>query len=225
MTFTGWVWGTDAATLDALLSAFAAEPPQIGFANDEVLTPFQWRRSDAFAAVEDGTVELEPTPPIELLLSRPGLAPDYFLWSGYSFASAALREVLALPPEVVRYLPVDARHSTPDVIAQDYRNMTPVQVRPLIDLRQTAHERVPMQRRDGSIGEGVLLTPERRQYWRDDFAADVPLFRAAHSQAIIAGDALAERVLAAGMTGVAFQDVTSDRAQRELVLKKAAATG
>ncbi|MBC9032855.1 hypothetical protein IAG41_10670 [Sphingomonas sp. JC676] len=76
-----------------------------------------------------------------------------------------------------------------------------------------------MQRADGSIGEDILLTPERRQYWRTDFVADAPLFRVVHSGAIVVDDALAGRVLAAGATGIVFQDVTSDRAQAGLVLK------
>jgi hypothetical protein len=223
--FSGWLWSLDADTLDDLLRGAQADPPQIGFANDAALLPMQQRLLDRLAATENGDVRLDQFGPVELAVTRRGFAPDYFVWGGISFASAALRQVLALSPDVIEYYPVNADRSRPDVIARDYRIMHPVAVRPLIDLQHTPHERLPVQRSDGSIADAILLTPERRQYWRNDFVADVPLFRAAHSHAIVAEDTLAERILAAGMTGVVFQDITSDRAQREFVLKKVAAAG
>lgn len=39
-----------------------------------------------------------------------------------------------------------------------------------------------------------MLDPEVRQSWRENFVADVPLFRAAHSTALIVDDAIAARV-------------------------------
>jgi hypothetical protein len=219
MAFDGWVWGIDAATFGRLIECTDGDPPRLFLANQAEILPIQQAWLDRLARGGDGPISFAALPLVQLVVDCPDFAPDYFVWGGLSFVSAALREALALAPGVVEYLPVDASRSRPEVIARDYRVMSPLFVRSLIDLKHTAHERVPVQRADGSIGEEVLLTPERRQYWRTDFEADVPLFRAAHSGAIVADDAVAGRVLAAGATGVAFQDVTSDRAQSELVLK------
>jgi len=219
MTFTGWVWSIDRATLDRMIECTDADPPRIAFANQGDILPIQKVWLDRLARAGDGPVSLAALPPVDLVIDCPDFAPDYFVWGGLSLVSATLREALALPPGIAEYLPVDAGRSRPEAIAQDYRVMNPLLVRPLVDLKRTAHERVPVQRADGSIGEDILLTPERRQYWCADFTADVPLFRAAHSGAIIADDELADRVLAAGATGAVFQDVTSDRAQSTLVLK------
>jgi hypothetical protein len=219
MAFTGWVWGMDGATLGRLIECTDADPPRIAFANQAAILPVQQAWLDRLAQGGDDPVSFAALPPVQLVVDCPDFAPDYFVWGGLSLVSAALRATLALSPGMVEYLPVDARRSRPEVIARDYRVMNPLLVRPLIDLKRTPHERLPVQRADGSIGEDILLTPERRQYWRADFVADAPLFRVAHSGAIVVDDALAGHVLAAGATGVVFQDVTSDRAQSALVLK------
>lgn len=218
MAFRGWIWTVDASTLQSLVEATLAEPPRIRFANQAALLPGHGRWSDQLAATQNGSVSLPPLPPVEMVLDLPGFAPDYFQWGGFSFASAALRAQLALPADVVEYLPVDTRSCRPEAAARDYQVMNPVRVRPIIDLARTAHERAPMQRWDGTIGDGVILPPEQPQYWQSGFMADAPLFRAAHSHAIIVDDALARRLLSEGLTGLAFQDIASTRGQAETVL-------
>ncbi|MEJ2408208.1 MAG: hypothetical protein P8Y48_02435, partial [Novosphingobium sp.] len=161
-----------------------------------------------------------PLPPVQLEIDCAGFAPDYFVWGGLNYVSARLRAIIDLPDGFVEYLAVDARKSRPEVIAQDYRIMNPLMTRSLVDLERTAHEVLETVRMDVSTETVVVLTPEHREYWREGFVPDVPLFRMRYRGRIVADDAIATGVLEAGVTDVVFRDYVCDEAQTAIALKR-----
>ena len=161
-----------------------------------------------------------PTP--VLVIGQPGFAPDY-IWAGLHFASARLRDALGLGPEAIEYRDVDTSGSVPAARAADYRMFRVVHDADPVDLA-AMHGHEPDRAADGSPTLAWLLsvtgphaTP-RRTVWRAGFVPPAPLFRDRTGR-LIATDALAGRVMRAGLADVVFQDVTSEAALHGLAFR------
>lgn len=156
-----------------------------------------------------------PFPPdfIQPRLRMPvsGFAPDYFRVGRVTLASRRLREALNQATEAVQYHPVALVAGGPDAWQQDYLWMNIVACHPAIDLERASYE----------MGEGTVSTTGEKfrhiQFYermviRDDIAPSAELFRVAEDfTTVLASDALAERAMRAGCTGIAFEDPATYR--------------
>jgi hypothetical protein len=154
-------------------------------------------------------------------IADPDFARDYFERGGLRCVSGRLRQVLGLTAQTIRYRDIDLDGSPPAVHAQAYQAFQVVPFADPIDWARTPCEILEYQRPDGSIRRQrvpahPMLRP--RTFWREDFMAPAALFRT--PVGIWAVDELAARVMGAGITDVQFQDVTSERAQTEEVLRQ-----
>ena len=157
-----------------------------------------------------------------LAITDPSFAPN-LVWAGLHFASARLREALGLGPDVVEYRAVDASGSAAAAQAADYQVFRVVREADPVDLaRMYGHE--PDRGADGRPTSAWLLSvhgphaPPRQTVWREGFVAPAPLFRDASGR-LMATEALAERVMRAGLADVAFQDVVSEASLRGLAFR------
>lgn len=151
---------------------------------------------------------LPGSPHLFISLPRRNFAPDFFTFGPYSFASRRLRDVLALSERVVQYWPVELLAGTVEAEAQDYRWMRVLPVRLAMDWarsvckfrimtgRNTGHRLLITTNRVRRFAVKPGLRPAAELSWAAEDCGPGPL----------ATDALAERVLRAGCTGVAFQD-------------------
>jgi hypothetical protein len=127
-------------------------------------------------------------------------------------ASLRLRRALGLTDAVIRYRDIDIEQSPPADCIQEYRAF---------------HIVAPADPTDGSRTAGQLLGkqwllahplnpdgPPRRIYWRDDFVPPATLFRA------FGAPPSADTVMRAGIIDLVFKDITSDRAQTAVVLRR-----
>lgn len=156
-----------------------------------------------------GTYETMPLPPgfpkVVMYFPSNGFAPDYFSFGSYKFCSARLRDVLAQPSDVVNYTPIDFRCQGTKALAQDYQRMRVIAVQPAMDMARslyTADDEVDPASEDAArwvrnIDKIVL---------REDFVPRTEIFcMAERITDVLATDALAERVLKAGCTGLSFE--------------------
>ena len=162
-----------------------------------------------------------PTP--HLVITHGQFAPDY-LWPGIHLASARLRAAFDLGPAAIEYRDVDTSGSTAQVQAADYKVFRVVQQADPVDLRRThGHEPDRDAHGDPTVAWMTSITgphaPPRPTVWRDGFVPPAPLFRDRHGR-FIATDALADRVMRAGISDVTFQDVTSEASLRALTLRQ-----
>lgn len=201
-----WHMGPSLAVMRQASRLETRQPPQLFIANHD-------RLGDA--------VEREAVVP-ELVVRQPRFAPD-LLWCRVRFASARLREVLALDEDAIRYRPVDASGSTPAARAADYRWFEARHSADPIDYPAT-YRVEPERDADGSISLAWKLSvsgphaPPRAMVWLEDFVPPAPLFRDADG-VLLATEVLADRVMRAGLTDVAFQDVSSPEALERLVFR------
>lgn len=142
-----------------------------------------------------------PTPILEI--KAPNFAPSYLYTHGVQFASRRLRDVMALPPETATWSPVDMGGSTDEAKAQDYREMHLLAELDAIDAARTDYDTMQVPCGDGLV-DGRKMA--RSIYWRDGFEPSHELFWARNSNLVVATDAFAARVLAAGFDDVAFYD-------------------
>ena len=161
-----------------------------------------------------------PTP--HLVITHGQFAPDY-LWSGIHLASARLRAAFDLGPAAIEYRDVDTAGSTAQVRAADYKVFRVVQRADPVDLRRMhGHEPDRDVHGDPTTAWTTSITgphaPSRPTVWRDGFVPPAPLFRDGHGR-FIATDALADRVMRAGISDVMFQDVTSEASLHALTLR------
>lgn len=201
-----WHMGPSLAVMRQASRLQTRQPPQLFIANHDRL---------------GDTLEREAVVP-ELVVRKPGFAPD-LLWCGVQFASARLRKVLALDEDAIRYRPADASGSTPAAQAADYRSFEPRHTADPIDYPAT-YGVEPERDADGSISLawklsvcGPHATP-RAMVWLEHFVPPAPLFRDAGGM-LLATEVLADRVMRAGLTDVAFQDVSSPEALERLVFR------
>ncbi|MGI9449510.1 MAG: imm11 family protein [Geminicoccaceae bacterium] len=160
-----------------------------------------------------GPVDVETWVPRTLIIQDDTFAPDFFVQTAW-FVSKRLREVMELGSDVAQYLPINTDQCHEAGKRQDYMIMDTFAVREAIDPVRSDIEFM----HHGEADAPQVLSVENI-VWREDFVADVPIFRDPRDQRFFATDAFAERVMRAGITDMVFQDVTSEQAQHELVLK------
>lgn len=145
-------------------------------------------------------------PPTRLVMPLAEYAPDYFTFGPHVFCSRRLREVLAQPREVLRFLPVDVVAGRRAVRIQDYREMHILAQQPAMDMQKSVYQ----------TSEIVQHTTERalkRVRWIellvliDGLQPRTEIFRADETKRFtLVTDALAARVLRSGCTGLSFRD-------------------
>ena len=160
----------------------------------------------------------EDFPATRLRITRSDIAPD-LLGLCYSLASRRLRDVLAQPDDVVQYLPVDASESRPNVQAQDYRVMRLLRRQTVVDLAASevefdeilADDPTQPPRRFPWFTTRIILADASPRYEIFTDTVDVGTWYCT--------DALAQRVLEQGCTGVDFLLPESDTPGGEEMIK------
>lgn len=145
----------------------------------------------------------------QLHMPKHGFAPDYLVVGQTTIASSRLREALAQPSSAVQYFPIDIHTGGVDARAQDYRWINVLACHPAINMADTR-----CQMKEGinyQTGETFrFIQSYNSMVIRDDIDPNAELFRVAEDlTTVLASDALAERVLRAGCTGIAFEDPTT----------------
>lgn len=145
-------------------------------------------------------------PRVRIALTQTNFAPDYFGHDGFYFCSRRLRDALAQPKDVIQFLPIDLVAGGDAVRAQDYRRMHILAQQPAMDiarsdcrLKEVTHQVTgKVFTRVDRIDRFVLL---------DGLEPHTEIFHPEEAGSnILVTDALAARVLAAGCTGLEFQD-------------------
>lgn len=146
-----------------------------------------------------------------LYMPPKGFAPDYFGTSIYDFVSRRLRDTLSLPENVAQYIPVELLSGGPEVWAQEYCWMNILACYPAIDLQRSVCK--IKERTRFTTGETYRVAGSyERMVIRDDITPGAELFRVAEDlTTVLASDALAERVMRSGCTGIAFEDPATAR--------------
>ena len=138
-------------------------------------------------------------------------APDFWRFGSYDFASCRLRDALAQPTDAIQFLPFDLMRASAAARAQDYQWMRVLPRQPAMDIARSDCEVADYI--NGRTGEpGKYLRRIDRFALLDGVVPHTEIFRLDESPAfILATDALAERVLRAGCTGMEFSDPTNLR--------------
>lgn len=147
----------------------------------------------------------------QLHMPAKGFAPDYFGTGIYKFVSHRVREAFALPDSIAQYIPIELLSGGAEARAQKYHWMNLLACYPAIDLQRSSYTMS-----DGltyATGEKLrYINSYERMVIRDDIAPSAELFRVAEDlTTVLASDALAERVMRAGCTGIAFEDPATAR--------------
>ena len=150
-------------------------------------------------------------------------APDFFGIGARRFVSWRFREAVGAMPDVVEYGRISLASGGPQSVAQDYRILRVLSSQPVMDLERSTYARRSHTRRDGRTFHWIAdvdayvpradLVPETDIFWDRVFLVT-----------LIAVDALAERVMQAGCTGIRFQDPTT-RGVLNGVIRYRTATG
>jgi hypothetical protein len=180
---------------------------------------------DACSEGERELLEFDGMPTPAFRIADSAFKLDYFQEARLYCASLRLRQALALTDDIIRYRDIDLVQSPPTVRAQEYQAFQVVAFADPIDWTKTPGQFSGFVRPDGSVRRYWHLAPPNpvnpsRIYWRDDFRPPAPLFRVVGTGWMLATDALADKVMRAGITDLTFQDMMSDRAQSELVLRQ-----
>ena len=135
-------------------------------------------------------------------------APDYFERGRFSFVSAKFRDAVGALPTVLQFLPLDLRAGRERARTQDYNLLRVLSHQPAMDCERSVYELgsvTPPGRPTTSfirfIHSYVLrddLVPASEIFWDDVILSS-----------LLAVDALAERVMQAGCTGIRFDDPTT----------------
>ncbi len=122
------------------------------------------------------------------------------------FVSCRLRDAIGQPGDVVQYHPIELRSSGRDVRAQDYCLINILACHPAIDMQPASYEMD--EGTNCATGEKFRYIDSYKQLVvRDDISPTAELFRVAEDlNTVLASDALAERVMRAGCTGMSFED-------------------
>jgi hypothetical protein len=150
-------------------------------------------------------------------LSNYSFLPDFFSGPLETYCSARLRNAMALPPDSVDYVPIVVQSQDPAVHRQDYQIMRVLAEQPAIDLERSNVEMV--EHTDPHIG-GVYTEIDFALsiVLVDGFQAKSDLFRPAEWPfSVFATDALAERVMKAGCTGIEFGDLATLTGDKQII--------
>jgi hypothetical protein len=147
-------------------------------------------------------------PPLQLAMPDTGTPPDYFTMGGWEFCSRRFREALDQPEHVVQFAPVDLISGNARARAQDYRSLRVLAWQPAMDLQRSEYE--PTDGCDPVTGqprsEAVYVL---RYALLKNLQPQTGIFRVDQTPgAVMVADAVAERMLRAGCTGVQFVDPT-----------------
>jgi hypothetical protein len=203
-------------------------PPQFEIVNETAIHEHKLRVHDEYGDHEDAERELvqfRGMPKPVFRFADPAFKLDYFD-AGMPCASLQLRRVLGLTEAAISYRDIDLDGSPPEVHANEYQAFQLVNFADPVDWSKTSGEAIDVRCADGSVARQWRLIPPNpvgppnRVYWRDDFVPPAPLFRATGTPWMLATDDIAEKVMRVGITDLAFLDITSDRAQTELVLRQ-----
>ncbi len=196
-------------------------PAQFQFVNARDLTGVLMDVSDTYADHEfweRASLAFSRMPTPVLKITSDTFSPDFLEKQFYSFASLRLREAFDLGHDAVRYRNVDARLSTSAVQARQYAVFDVRQYGNPFDRNKMLGEEREVRQPDGSLRREWIMDWENRMrlspdvYFRHDFVAPAPLFKAVGSSWVFATDSLAERVMRAGITDMIFVDIAgSDR--------------
>lgn len=176
---------------------------------------------DAFGATLPRRCPPPPMPPLTLIASPDMIACD-LLGLGFQFASARLREVLQAPADDVAFLPVNDDACPAHIRQADYRLMHVSLHASPIDMDRTQGRIVDAPLPDGSVAKRWLPkgggpSGAARLYAREGFAPPGPIFAVPVVRWILVEDAVADRVMRAGLTGVIFVDMFAAARPGELV--------
>ena len=161
----------------------------------------EYWRSEGGSETSYGT----PGPLMAKLPGDPWEPPDFIKLGGFPLVSRRFRDAVGDMPEAVEYVPITLLDSSHAVQAQDYRFLNVTAVQLAFDLKRSYGGKRNMVR----IG-GVTYGPKRLvkcYYLLPGFVPATEIFHERELPSILlATDALAERVMKAGCTGVEFMD-------------------
>ena len=150
-----------------------------------------------------GQISFDRQIPIELQITAPGYTPDYFFETGFSFVSARFREVADLPLDKVQYLDAPCNNCTPEAKAKDYKALWVHHFEDVLDPAKT------IVRAPSRLSPQELMTTRDTYVYREGYQVSSPVFHLADRGYIMVTDALARKLAAAGLDGVALEDLTS----------------
>lgn len=223
-----WMIGSSLPSMQCLIELGEAKPSRFDFINNHSINVFRDKllmehRGEDEAERERLEFDGMPTPVFEI--ADPDFALDYF-FSGIPCASAKLRQALDLSDDVIRYRDIDLDRSPPSVRARAYQTFHVAHFADAIDWERTPMQILELPRDDGTILKRRFVRPphpaepDSRIYWRKDFAPPAPLFHVVGTPWMMATDALADRVMRAGINDMTFQDIVSERGQSDYVLRQ-----
>jgi len=180
---------------------------KLGVQNTQELACAGRALSNATRSLTSSDVPLpDDFPPPRLFLPEKKFTPDYFIFGGYRFVSRQFRDALAQPEAVVQYVPCEVVGGNAESRAQDYRLLRVLAIQPAVDLERSECELEDFTnrwtgertKRPRSVDRYALLA---------DLVPKTEIFRMAEERTyVLTTDALAERVLRAGCTGMEFSD-------------------
>jgi hypothetical protein len=215
-----WLIGASSDVIERSVELEDRKPPAliVDHDRDAHLRDLEARRSQRVANVAGVLGPIDPSTwvPMTLTIKDDSFAPDFMSQRAW-FVSRRLREVMALPGHVAQYLPVDSSACHSAAREQDYRVMDAFAVQDAIDPEGSEIVYTDYPETDGTVSRQVLYV--KTIVWREDFVSTVPIFRDPRDQRFFATDAFAAKVLQAGIADMVFQDVSSERAQSEVIYK------
>jgi hypothetical protein len=223
-----WLFSGSFENMQYLLELEQAVPSRFQFVNLDAIYAYRRRVDDEYLGDDEAErefLQFSGMPVPVFRIANPDFAPDYFS-AGVPCISSRLRNVLDMTDTVIQYREIDLDESPASLHRQDYRAMHVMQFADPIDWDRTAAQTLTLTRPNGSLRTMRLLPPPNpadptpQIHWREDFVAPAPLFRVMGTAWALATDALAERVMRAGITDIMFQDVISERGQTEFVIKQ-----
>ena len=202
-----WIFGYDARVMTRF-DWYLARNHKLGVQNlDKRSTAFLELKAAMGHPYPEDIVLPDDFPPVQLALPEKGFSPDYFGYGSDNFCSRRLRDAMNLPDGMVQFMPIELVSGGAQVLAQDYQLMRVVAHQPVLDMERSVYEPIDDRRAQGNhpprpmwFERFVLL--ETLQSVAEIFRADEIYVK------VFVTDALAERVLQAGCTGMEFYDPT-----------------
>ena len=155
-------------------------------------------RDEVFALSRFWRSRQEPIPPAHLQLRVEDFDEDYFESDGCYFVSERFRQVMALDASTARYFDVDASWSAPLPRSKNYQIMAPLVEDDVLNWKLSVEFFTPP----------IIDSPARNLHLRSDAVPKDELFSDKNLDgALLCTDALAQRVLEAGCTGMRFYDL------------------
>ncbi len=145
-----------------------------------------------------------PKPLVQIIFG--GFNHDVISVDGLILVSAHFRRVANFPPEAATYHDIDCTACHPDAQAKDYKMLWVGAVRNGIKKVVRGPYDPRLDPRIAAIGPGLVVQIQLRE----DFAPDVDIFMMQDFRSYFVTDALATRLLQNNVTGIEFQDITTD---------------